>query len=253
MLCQPRAEEQPPTQPESSLGTLDFTVPMHRREHSSAVQDRPWGQALFVEERHVVTEPLLPGTDQDIPHASPEAWLHKQQQLQEEWHGSNSLSGMDERGRHPPGEQVLDQLQQDCQGDLAASLKATVAHTPQVSWQGYGKLNPLPLDLASGVGAASDSAGPEVIPDTVQKQDAASDDRPEGAHELHSSGKKQDPRFRRNFIPDSLDKNDYHLQPSSAQRGLQDMRYAQPQAAAPRCQCHAGQPQLHEGIQQLPS
>ena len=219
--ARPHAEEQPSPQPESSLGTLDFTVPMHRREHSSAAEDRPWAQALYVEERHVISEPLLPGTDEGALHASPEVLLYRQQLL-EEPQSSNSLSGVEEQGKLPPGRQVLDQLQQDSQGDLAAALKATGAYTPQVSWQGASRFDPLHLDLASGVGAASDSAGPDVIPDTVQKQDAAFGDRPEGAHEVHSSSKKQDPRF--NYIPDSLDKEDYHLQPSSAPKGLRNMR-----------------------------
>ncbi len=218
-----QAEEQPSMQPEASSGTLDFTAPVQGREQSSAVEGRPWAQAFLVEERHVITEPLHPGSCEKALHASSEASLYRHRLLDERLN-SNSLSGIAEQQRLPPGGSVLAQLQQDSQGDLAAALRATAACTPLPSWPGDGRLHSLRLDPAGEVAAASDSAGIDMIPDTVQKQDAAFPDRAEGAHELYSSSKKQTPALRRSFIPDSLDDNEYHLQPPSALKGLRDMR-----------------------------
>ena len=218
-----RAEEQPSLQLECSSSTLDFTAPMHGREQSRAVEGRPWAEAFFVEERHVITEPLHPGMHEDALQASSEASLH-QQHILEEPCSSNSLSAMEEQRRLPGGRHVLDQLEQDSEGDLPAALKAAAACTPVASWQRAGELQPLHLDAAGALAAASDPAGPDVIPDTVQKQDAALHERPEGGHEVHSSSKRQDPASGHHRIPDSLDDNDYHLQPPSAVKGLRDIR-----------------------------
>ena len=218
------AEEQPPVQPEVSSGTLDFAAPVQQREQGSAVQGRPWAQAFLVEERHVITEPLHSGTHEEALHASSEASLYRHRLL-EETHNSNSLSGIAEQQRLPTGGHVLEQLQQDSEGDLEAALKAP-ARTPLASWQRDSRLHSLHLDPLGEVAAASDSAGLDMIPDTVQKQGAAVDDRLRGDHELFSSSKKQTPALRRTFIPDSLDDNDYHLQPSSALKGLRDIRWA---------------------------
>ena len=237
-----RAEQQPSMQPEASSGTLDFTAPMQGIEQSSPVQGRPWAQAFFLEERHVITEPLPPGAHEAALHASSEASLYRHRLL-DEHHNSNSLSGMAEQHRLPPGGHMLEQLQQDSEGDLAAALKGTAAGTPLPSWQGNSRLHSLHLDPAGEAAAASDSAGIDMIPDTVQKQDAGFLDRAEVAHEIYSSSKKHTPALRRNFIPDSLDDSDFHLQPSSALKGLRDMRQAWHHAAW-RCSCSADAAEL---------
>lgn len=221
--AQQDAGEQPSLQVESSTGTLDFTATLHRREQSRASEDRPWVEAFFVEERHVITEPLHLRMHEDALHASSEASLYIQRSVEAPC-SSNSLSAMDDQERHLPRRHVLDQLEQDSEEDLAAALKATAACTPLASWQRVGGRYPVHLDVASGVAAAPDSAGLDVIPDTVQTQDAALDERSMGGHELHSSSKRQDAGSGRHCIPDSLDDSDHHLQLPSAMKGLQDMR-----------------------------
>ncbi len=215
----PLAEQQHSLQPESSTGTLDCTTPMHGRVQNGAAVVKPW-QAFVVEERHVITEPL---------HASSETSMFRHH-LSTELHdnNSNTMSGMDGHQRSSADEHVLDQLQRDSQEDLAAALKSAAAnqHAAQSlpASQRSHHIDLHGLESACNAVVASDSAGLDMIPDTVQKQDTSFHYRSERLHEPRSSSKREGLRSQRTFVPDSLDDEDYHLQPSSALKGLQQIR-----------------------------
>lgn len=204
-------QRHPPAQPETSTGTLDCTTPLHTTAtHSSAAPGRPWMQAVFVEERHIFTEP--------VPHVAWEAGLHASSAAAGRHYPSDGLVDRNAPALSPRADWCADQLQDQSQEGLGAALQRAAGAEHAAEPGPACPRHPAPGH--HGIGAAceeddfSGSAGLDVIPDTVQKhqEDFATDLSEDRAHLACSSSVKKALRGLRTFVPDCLEDYDYHLE-----------------------------------------
>ena len=197
--------KQPHGQAEGSTGTLDCTTPHGAIQHCSAAADRPWAHAFFVEERHVITEPLphdfcVEGQDGKLASAS------------SRWKASgpsDSQHGMPEahsRLASLSSKRLTAELQESSEQSLSAALRQAACGE-----RAAHAVHPRGLQHAPDTheDVQPDSAGPDMVPDTIQKQQAVADD---GALLPGSSSKQEAHRALRGFVPDSLEEDSYHVQ-----------------------------------------
>ena len=201
------AQQQQAVQSESSTGTLDCRTPPETGQHHGAAAARPWLQALVLEETHVFTEPLARGARDDPAHASLGAFQDRRCDSE----GLYSRGSVWDRIGSARG-CLADQLQRDSQGDLEAALQSAtngeLAARDAPPW--LGDIDPDPRQGGPAFNACdqSDSAGLDIVPDTVQKQEPDIPETP--ADRLHlpaSSSKAEALKALRSFVPDSLNED----------------------------------------------
>ena len=164
-------------------------------------------QALFLEERHVFTEPLACGAYEPA-HASSGAFQYRHCDYEvlhsrgSEWDRTGSARGC-----------LADQLQHDSQGDLEAALQSATNGEldAQDAPPWLGDIDPDPRRGGPALDACdqSDSAGLHIVPDTAQKQVPDTPETP--ADRLHlpvSSSKAEALKALRSFVPDNLDEDE---------------------------------------------
>ena len=206
--------EQPDGQPEASTGTLDCTTPQGAIQHCSAAADRPWAHAFFVEERHIITEPLQYGSCPEGQHGR----LASASGRVEPLGLSDSQHGMpeaDSRLASLGSKRLTDELRESSEQSLSAALRQAADSKRAARAEHPGELQHA-LDTHEDV--QPDSAGPEMVPDTVQKEQDMADD---GCLLPGSSSKQQAHRALRGFVPDSLEDDSYHAQQSWGLDNLQ--------------------------------
>lgn len=200
-------QQQQAVQSESSTGTLDCRTPLQTGRHHGAAAARPWLQALVLEERHVFTEPLARGARDDPAHASSGAFQYRRCDSE----GLHSRGSVWDRTGSARG-CLADQLQRDSQGDLEAALQSAtngeLAARDAPPWLGDIDPDPRRGGPALSTCDQSDSAGLDIVHDTVQKQEPDISETP--ADRLHlpvSRSKAEALKALRSFVPDSLDED----------------------------------------------
>ena len=114
--------EQPDGQPEALTGTLDCTTPQGASQYCSAAADRPWAHAFFVEERHIITEPLQYGSCPEGQHGR----LASASGRVEPLGLSDSQHGMpeaDSRLASLGSKRLTDELRESSEQSLSAALR----------------------------------------------------------------------------------------------------------------------------------
>ena len=206
--------EQPDGQPEALTGTLDCTTPQGASQYCSAAADRPWAHAFFVEERHIITEPLQYGSCPEGQHGR----LASASGRVEPLGLSDSQHGMpeaDSRLASLGSKRLTDELRESSEQSLSAALRQAAGSKRAARAEHSGELQHA-LDTHEDM--QPDPAGPEMVPDTVQKEQDMADD---GCLLPGSSSKQQAHRVLRGFVPDSLEDDSYHAQQSLGLDSLQ--------------------------------
>ena len=196
--------EQPDGQAEASTGTLDCTTPQGASQHCSAAADRPWAHAFFVEERHIITEPLRYGSCPEGQHGR----LASASGRVEPLGLSDSQHGMPEaysRLASLGSKCLADELRESSEQSLGAALRQAGGERAAQA-EHLGKLQHAPHTYED---VQPDSAGPNMVPDTIQKQQDVAED---GCPLPGSSSKQKAHRALRGFVPDSLEDDSYHAQ-----------------------------------------
>ena len=208
------AAEQPNGQAETSTGTLDCTTPQGAKQGCSAAMDRPWAHAFFVEERHIITEPLQYDSCPEGQHGR----LASASGRVEPLGLSDSQHGMpeaDSRLASLGSKRLTDELLESSEQSLSAALWQAAGGKRAARAEHPGQLQHA-LDTHEDV--QPDSAGPEMVPDTVQKEQDMADD---GCLLPGSSSRQQAHRALRGFVPDSLEDDSYHAQQSLGLANMQ--------------------------------
>ena len=206
--------KQPDGQVETSTGTLDCTTPQGAEQGCSAAMDRPWAHAFFVEERHVITEPLLYGSCPEGQHGRLASASGRVEALglSDRQHG---MPDADSRLASFGSKRLADELRESSEQSLSAALRQAAGSERAARAEHPGELQHA-LDTHEDV--QPDSAGPDMVPDTVQKQQDVAED---GCLLPGSSSKQKAHRALRGFVPDSLEDDSYHAQQLS---GLDNMQ-----------------------------
>ena len=197
--------EQPNGQPETSTGTLDCTTPQGAIQHCSAAAARPSAYAFFAEERLIITEPLQYSSCLDGQHGS----LASASGRRDASGPSDSQHSMPEADRRLAGldsKRPTNELQESSEQSLSAALQQAAKAENAARAEHPGELQHA-SDTHENL--QPDSAGPDVVPDTIQKQQDVTE---VGCVLPGSSSKQEVHRALRGFVPDSLEDDSYHAQ-----------------------------------------